>query len=60
MSVERRRAMIEPARPGLPIVRQCALMQMSRSGRYYRPTGENAATLMLMRLIDEAFLECPY
>jgi putative transposase len=60
MSVERRRAMIEPAHPGLSIVRQCALLQMSRSGRYYRPTGENAATLALMRLIDEAFLECPY
>ena len=60
MSVERRRAMIEPAHPGLSIVRQCALLQMSRSGRYYRPTGETAATLTLMRLIDEAFLECPY
>ena len=60
MSVERRRAMIEPAHPRLSIVRQCALLQMSRSGRYYRPTGETAATLTLMRLIDEAFLECPY
>ena len=60
MSVERRRAMIEPAHRGLSIVRQCALLQMSRSGRYYRPTGETAATLKLMRLIDEAFLECPY
>ena len=60
MSVERRRAMIEPAHPGLSIVRQCALLQMSRSGRYYQPAGENADTLALMRLIDEAFLECPY
>ena len=60
MSVERRRAMIEPAHPGLSIVRQCALLQMSRSGRYYQPTGENADTLALMRLIDEAYLECPY
>ena len=60
MSVERRRTMIEPAHPGLSIVRQSALLQLSRSGRYYRPTGETAATLTLMRLIDEAFLECPY
>ncbi len=60
MSVERRRAMIEPAHPGLSIVRQCALLQMSRSVRYYRPSGENAPTLALMRLIDEAFLECQY
>ena len=33
---------------------------MNRSGRYYRPTGKNAATLARMRLIDEAFLKCPY
>lgn len=52
--------MIEPAHPRLSIVRQCVLLQMSRSGRYYRRTGENADTLALMRLIDEVFLDCPY
>lgn len=60
MSVERRRAIIEPAHAELSIVRQCALLGMSRSGHYYRPTGETVQTLALMRLIDEAFLECPY
>jgi putative transposase len=39
---------------------QCALLQISRSGRYYQPVGESEPTLALMRLIDEAFLECPY
>jgi putative transposase len=52
--------MVETAHPQLSIVRQCALLQISRSGRYYQPTGESEQTLALMRLIDEAFLDCPY
>ena len=52
--------MVEASHPRLSVVRQCALLGISRSGHYYRPTGESAATLALMRLIDEAFLECPY
>ena len=60
MSIERRREKIDPAHKRLSIVRQCALLQISRSGRYYRPTSESAATLALMRRIDEAFLASPY
>ena len=52
--------MIEASHPKLSIVRQCALLQISRSGRYYHPTGESEQALALMRLIDEAFLECRY
>ena len=59
MSVERRRAMIEASHPKLSILRQCALLQISRSGRFYAPAGGSEQTLALMRLIDEAFLECP-
>ena len=51
--------MVEASHPQLSIVRQCALLQISRSGRYYQPVGESEPTLSLMRLIDEAFLECP-
>ena len=60
MSVERRREMVDASHPQLSIVRQCALLQISRSGRYYQPVGESEPTLALMRLIDEAFLDCPY
>lgn len=60
MSVERRRELIEPEHPRLSIVRQCALLSLSRSGHYSRPKGESAETLALMREIDEAFVECPY
>ena len=60
MSIERRREKIDPKHKRLSVVRQCALLQISRSGHYYRPTGESEDALALMRLIDEAFLESPY
>ena len=52
--------MVDVSHPQLSIVRQCALLQISRSGHYYQPVGESEPTLALMRLIDEAFLDCPY
>jgi len=52
--------MIEPEHGQLSIVRQCALLSISRSGFYYEPTGETAPTLALMRSIDEAYLMFPY
>jgi putative transposase len=52
--------MIEPEHGQLSIVRQCALLSISRSGFYYEPTGETAPTLTLMRSIDEAYLMFPY
>ena len=60
MSVERRRERIDPKHTRLSVVRQCALLQISRSGHYYRPAGESEDGLALMRMIDEAFLESPY
>ncbi|OYW00344.1 MAG: hypothetical protein B7Z58_15795 [Acidiphilium sp. 37-64-53] len=57
MSLGERRAMIVSSHPGLSVVRQCALVGLNRSGVYHRPRGESAATLALMRLIDEVLLE---
>ena len=50
MSVERKREMVEASHPQLSIVRQCALLQISRSGQYHRPIGESEPPLALMRL----------
>jgi putative transposase len=52
--------MIKPDHAQLPVVRQCKLLMISRSGLYYELQGESGATLALMRLIDEAFLMFPY
>ena len=60
MSLERRRQLVEPHHPDLSIVRQCALMGVSRSGFYHRPVGETAENLALLRLIDAQFLETPW
>ena len=52
--------MIDPTHPRLSLVRQCALVAISRSSFYYAGTGETALNLALMRLIDAQFLETPY
>src|SRR4051795_5405704 len=60
MSVERRRALMEPGHGQLSIVRQCELVSISRSSFYHQPVGETAENLALMRLIDAQFLETPW
>ncbi len=52
--------MIDPGHPRLSIVRQCELASISRSKFYRKPMARNEATLRLMRLIDEQFLETPW
>lgn len=52
--------MVEPANPDLSIGKQCKLLSMSRSSFYYTPKGETAMNLMLMRQIDEQFLQTPF
>ena len=60
MSVAERRAMIEPDHGQLSIAAQCRLVSISRSSFYYRPAPESTETLTLMRVIDAAFLDCPW
>jgi putative transposase len=52
--------MIDPDHPRLSIVRQCELASISRASFYREPAGEREENLVLMRLIDEAFLDCPF
>ena len=44
----------------MSVVRQCGLMELSRSTFYYQLVGENAYNLALMRLIDEQFTKRPF
>ena len=60
MSVDRRRAMVEPAHHCLSISAQCRLLRISRSSYYYAPVPETDETLALMTVIDETFMECPW
>ncbi len=52
--------MIEPEHPQLSITRHCELASISRSAYYGPVRGESPLNLMLMRRIDEQFLETPW
>nr|WP_168733159.1 IS3 family transposase [Thalassobius vesicularis] len=52
--------MVEPTNPDLSIGKQCKLLSISRSSFHYQPKGETAMNSMLMRQIDEQFLETPF
>ena len=44
----------------LSLSRQCRLLSIGRSSLHYKPKGESAETLALMRRIDELFLQYPF
>jgi putative transposase len=52
--------MIDPGHPRLSIVRQCALVSISRASFYRPAASESPENLELMRIIDAAFLEAPW
>ena len=58
-SLKERKQMIDRADKNLCIARQCELLKLNRSSYYYRPNGETALNLELMRVMDEHYLEHP-
>ena len=60
MSVERRREVVDRRHPSLSMVRQCNLLDISRSGLYYQPKGISEEDLTLMKLIDRQYLATPF
>ena len=60
VSRSQRRAMIDREEPKLSLVRQCALLGISRSSLYYLPTEAGAEDLELMALIDQQYLMTPF
>ena len=60
MSRRRRLAMVDRGHPGLSVVKQCRLLQLSRSAVYYRPTPTNPADLDLMAGMDRQYLKTPF
>jgi len=55
-----KRTEVEKALAMMSVVRQCGLLELSRSTFYYQPMGEAAYNLGLMRLIDEQFTRRPF
>ncbi len=60
MSPTRRLVMVDQNHPELSVVGQCALLDLSRSSVYYRPTEVAASDLELMALMDRQSLVTPF
>jgi putative transposase len=61
MSVEAKRAAIEPGHPALSIARQCELLELARASWYYRPAPVvSLAEERLMRALDEQYTATPF
>jgi putative transposase len=60
MSVPERRALVEPTGADVSVRRQCALLDLSRSGVYRTKAAPAADDLALMRRIDALHLELPF
>ena len=56
MSLVRRWEMVDREHPSLSLMRQCALLVVSRSSIYYRPRAASAEDLSLMGEIDRQYL----
>ncbi len=60
MSPAQRRQMVDREHPALSLVRQCALLRVSRSSIYYCPRAASQEDLSLMGEIDRQYLETPF
>ena len=60
MSLGQRRGMVDQGHPSLSVVRQWALLGVSRSSLYYRSKGTSEEDLALMEEIDRQYLEIPF
>ena len=52
--------MIDKNHPSLSVGAQCRLLSISHSAFYHEPAGEMDQNLVLMRLIDQQFLDTPF
>lgn len=58
-SLEDRRKMVSEKEKDLSISKQCKLLDIHRSGLYYKPRGESALNLKLMELMDKRYIDHP-
>lgn len=56
----RKRSEVDPVYPGIPVARQCELLDLSRSTFYYLPTLDERLNQELMRRLDEEYTKHPF
>lgn len=59
MATHQRRLLVDKMDQTYSIAKQCALLQLHRSGVYYQPASATASDLAIMRIMDELYLEDP-
>jgi len=60
MSTIERRQLVVTSHPRLSLLKQCELLDISRSTMYFKPKGESALNGRIMKDIDRYFLIHPY
>ena len=60
LSVEQKRQLLEPEHPQVSLRRQCALLGLEGSSLHYKPVGESAENVHLMRLLDTQYTATPF
>lgn len=58
--ITKKKQQIEPDHEEISIVRQCELLELSRSSYYYKPAQESPLNLELMRKLDEQYMKTPF
>ena len=57
MSTTEKRQKVVKSHPGLSLTEQCKLLDINRTGLYYKPKGESLLNLKLMQDIDRWFIQ---
>lgn len=60
MSRQQRQGLVDREHRKLSLVRQCAVLGLSRAWLYYQPTTPRAGDLELMALMDRQYLKTPF
>lgn len=60
MSLDKRWQLVMRENSPLSVVLQCEILEIHKSGIYFKPRDEKTLNLKLMRLIDEKFMDCPF
>jgi putative transposase len=59
MTLNQKRLSVDPDHNKIPIVRQCELLDLSRSSLYYTLCRETDYNEQLMRLLDKQYMKAP-
>jgi len=60
MRTTEKRQKVVKSHPSLSLVKQCELLEIHRSGLYYKPKQESMLNMKIMNTVDRYFLDHPY